>query len=248
MWSLPELQDLLDQWLVIWQTRPHDGLRDPLHPGRAFSPNEKYAALTEAAGYVPLALSPDDYIELLPAAWRAVNAYGIKISRRVYDRKELNPLRMQHSGVNARKGLWEVHCDPYDVSRIWVRDHRNGGWITVFWTQLHRVAAPFGELAWDHARKLDARRHRGRARQRGRGPATRAGQGPGDVPAAASAKRRSGVSQPAPGPPSPARPGRAGARKTALQPKRTRPAAPGDGEAIVPMPIFDPFREAEKWR
>jgi hypothetical protein len=22
----------------------------------------------------------------------------------------------------------------------------------------------------------------------------------------------------------------------------------GDGEAIVPMPIFDPFREAEKWR
>jgi hypothetical protein len=96
VWSLPELQDLLDQWLVIWQARPHDGLRDPLHPGRAFSPNEKYAALTETAGYVPLALSPGDYIELLPAAWRAVNAYGIRISRRVYDGKELNPLRMQH--------------------------------------------------------------------------------------------------------------------------------------------------------
>ncbi len=30
-----------------WQNRPHDGLRDPLHPGRAFTPNEKYAALTE---------------------------------------------------------------------------------------------------------------------------------------------------------------------------------------------------------
>jgi hypothetical protein len=28
------------------------------------------------------------------------------------------------------------------------------------------------------------------------------------------------------------------------------PAAeePGSREAIVPMPIFDPFREAEKWR
>jgi hypothetical protein len=28
------------------------------------------------------------------------------------------------------------------------------------------------------------------------------------------------------------------------------PAAeePGSQEAIVPMPIFDPFREAEKWR
>ena len=83
VWSLPELQDLLDQWLIAeWQNRPHDGLRDPLHPGRAFSPNQKYAALIETAGYVPLALSPDDYIELLPATWRAVNAYGIKISRR----------------------------------------------------------------------------------------------------------------------------------------------------------------------
>ena len=115
VWSLHELQDLLDQWLITWQNRPHDGLRDPLHPGRAFSPNEKYAALTETAGYVPLALSPDDYIELLPATWRAVNAYGIKISRRIYDGKELNPLRMQHSGVTARKGLHEVHYDPLSL-------------------------------------------------------------------------------------------------------------------------------------
>jgi len=145
VWSLPELQDLLDQWIIAeWQNRPHDGLRDPLHPGRAFTPNEKYAALTETAGYVPLALSPDDYVELLPATWRAVNAYGIKISRRVYDGAELNALRMQHSGVTARKGLWEIHYDPYDISRVWVRDHWNGGWITVFWTQLHRVTAPFG--------------------------------------------------------------------------------------------------------
>jgi hypothetical protein len=59
---------------------------------------------------VPLALSPDDHVELLPATWRAVNAYGIKISRRVYDGAELNPFRMQHSGVTARKGLWEIHC------------------------------------------------------------------------------------------------------------------------------------------
>ena len=62
-------------------------------------------------------------------------------------------MRQQPSGVRDRKDLWEIHCDPYDVSRIWVRDHWNGGWITVFWTQLHRVAAPFGELAWDHARR-----------------------------------------------------------------------------------------------
>jgi hypothetical protein len=245
VWSLPELQDLLDQWLVTWQNRPHDGLRDPLHPGRAFSPNEKYAALTETAGYVPLALSADDYIELLPATWRAVNAYGVKVSRRVYDGKELNPLRMQHSGVTARKGLWEVHRDPYDISRIWVRDHWNGGWITVFWTQLHRVAAPFGELAWDHARKLMPAATEAELADAVDDLLTRAGQGPGDVPAAASAKRERRVA---------ARTRAAGPSVPAWPEPEDEPAAAepdgeaGGGEAIVPMPIFDPFREAEKWR
>ena len=56
---MAELQELLDEWLVaFWLNRPHDGLRDPEHPGRAFTPNEKYAALVEAAGYVPVALGP----------------------------------------------------------------------------------------------------------------------------------------------------------------------------------------------
>jgi hypothetical protein len=246
VWSLPELQDLLDQWIIAeWQNRPHDGLRDPLHPGRAFSPNEKYAALTETAGYVPLALSPDDHVELLPATWRAVNAYGIKISRRIYDGAELNPLRMQHSGVTARKGLWEVHYDPYDISRIWVREH--GGWITVFWTQLHRVAAPFGELAWDHARKLLPGATEAELADAVDDLLTRASQGPGGGPGAALSRQDRRVA----------------ARTRAVQPAahagpgptpQEAPASeePGDetaGQAaIVPMPIFDPFREAEKWR
>ncbi len=193
---------------------------------------------------MPLALSPDDYIELLPATWRAVNAYGIKISRRVYDGKELNPLRMQHSGVTARKGLHEVHCDPYDISRVWVRDHWNGGWITVFWTQLHRVAAPFGELAWDHARKLMPAATEAELADAVEDLLTRAGQGPGDR------------NEPAP---SGKRDRRVAGRTRAVRPAMPagpepepggEPAAeePGSREAIVPMPIFDPFREAEKWR
>jgi hypothetical protein len=243
--SLAGLQDLLDQWLIVWQNRPHDGLRDPLHPGRAFSPDEKYAALAETAGYVPLALPPDDCIELLPATWRAVNACGIKISRRVYDGKELNPLRMQHSGVTARKGLHEVRCGPYDISRIWVRDHRDGGWITVFWTQLHRVAAPFGELAWDHARKLMPAAAEAELAGAVEDLLTRAGQGPGEAPAAASGKRDRRVA------------GRTRAVRPAVpagpEPEQEPAAGEPDGEAgsreaIVPMPIFGPFREAEKWR
>ena len=173
-------------------------------PGRPFSPNEKYAALTETAGYVPLSLSPDDDMELLPAAWRAVNAYGIKISRRIYDGKELNPLRMQHSGVTARKGLHEVHYDPYDISRVWVRDYWDGGWITVFWTQLHRVAAPFGELAGTTFRKSLPGATEAELADAVEDLLTRAGHGPGDGggPARRPAGGAAG-SRPGPGPSGP---------------------------------------------
>ncbi|MFE3763946.1 Mu transposase C-terminal domain-containing protein [Streptomyces sp. NPDC059104] len=152
LWSLPELQDLLDEWIVAhWQNRPHEGLRDPDHPGRLFTPNQKYAALVESCGYVPVALSGQDYIELLPAAWQAVNAYGIRINNRTYDSPELGPMRRQGSGVAAKRGLWEVHRDPYDASRVWVRDHRGDGvWVQATWKYLNRSPVPFGDLAWDH--------------------------------------------------------------------------------------------------
>lgn len=89
-WSIVELQDLLDEWLVsVWQNRQHEGLRDPLSSGTVLTPNEKYAALVEVAGYFPVPLSQDDYIELLPVEWRAINSYGIKIRHRKYDSKAL---------------------------------------------------------------------------------------------------------------------------------------------------------------
>lgn len=161
VFSLVELQDLLDEWVVTgWQNRPHDGLRDPLSPGRVLTPNEKYAALVSVAGYVSVPLSADDYIELLPMESRAINSYGVKINHRVYDGEALNPYRGQRSGVKALKGLWEVHYDPYDVTRVWVRDHhsQDGGWFTLYWRQLSSAPVPFGDTAWNHARKVVAER------------------------------------------------------------------------------------------
>jgi putative transposase len=156
-WTLPELQDLLDEWLLVgWQTRPHDALRDPVAPRRALSPNEKYAALVAAAGYLPLTLSGEDYLELLPVGWRQINAYGIRIGYRTYDCAELGPFRLQHSGITARRGLWEVHYDPYDATRVFVRTTE--GWITAPWTHLPMISAPFAEFTWRHARKLAADR------------------------------------------------------------------------------------------
>jgi putative transposase len=259
LWSLLELQELLDAWIVAkWQNRQHDGLRDPLTPGRAFTPNEKYAALVEAAGHVPLALSAEDYIELLPARWRAINAYGIKINHRTYDSPQLGPFRRQRSGVKARKDRWEVHHDPYDVSRIWVRNHWDGGWITVFWKHLRRVPVPFGELAWNHAHQdlasrgeqvtetaiadavavlLDTANH---------GPAP-AGDPQSRAPGKASKKGQ-----------------RVAARTRATTPAQPElksaepPPAPVSGDAgddaddaaiaeVVPLPVFNAREEAARW-
>jgi hypothetical protein len=257
VWSAVDLQAQLDEWIVaVWQNRPNDGLRHPLVPGKALTPNEQYAALIETAGYVPVPLSAEDYIELLPATWRVINAYGIKINNRVYDGQALNPYRRQHSGVTARRGLWEVHHDPYDVSQVWVRNHHDGGWLTAVWTHLRSAPAPFGELAWDHSRRMLA--------ARGGDPATeaeiaqaaaalldRAEQGPTDTHLSTKDRRVAGRT-------------RATTKPTTIpawrqpHPAAASPPGPhdepdedgGDGEElaeVIPLEVFDARKEAQRW-
>ncbi|MDH6112314.1 transposase InsO family protein [Kitasatospora sp. MAP12-15] len=155
VWTLAELDDLFQEWIVAcWQQRPHEGLRSPFLPGRAMSPNDAYALLVARTGYLPVPLSGDDYLELLPFTWRAVNEYGVRIDHRTYNCAELNPLRRRHSGIDSKGGLWEVHYDPYDLSQVWLRDARTERWITVPWTHRHLLAVPFADFTWRRAREL----------------------------------------------------------------------------------------------
>jgi hypothetical protein len=252
-WSMHQLQELLQEWIVIWQNRPHDGLRDPLMPGKALSPNEKYAALVAAAGHVPVALSSEEYIELLPRCRRTINSYGIRLGHRTYDSAELTPFRRQSSGTGTDGKGWEVHYDPYDISRIWVRNHREGGWITAIWRHLRTAPIPMGELAWDHARRVLA--------ERGADPATeeeiaqaavalldRAADGPQDTAGKPSGRRRkdrkvaarnrstSAPSWPRPAPADPAE----------EPPPETEESEEGLAD-VVPLGIFDARKEAETW-
>jgi len=220
---------------------------------------------------VPVPLSGEDHIELLPAIWRAVNAYGIKISHRTYDAAELNPIRHQKSGVTARKGLWEVHHDPYDVSKVFVRGP--DGWITCPWKYLEKVPVPFGELAWDHVSGQLAGQGRAGAGELERAQAVddllrRAYHGPPDEPAAdaaaaagsrrrlpardrrvaartraTTASRRAGSGDlPADGTAGHAVPAGAGGASPAPGQDDDEPAA-----KVIPLGIFDPFEEAKKW-
>ncbi|GHC81212.1 transposase [Nocardiopsis terrae] len=160
VWNVADLQDLLDEWVVAgWQVRPHEGLRHPYAPERILSPNDAYAALVAAAGHVPVVLDRDAYIEMLPAVWRSINDYGVQIDYRTYDSAELNPYRRQPSPMSAKSGKWEIHYDPYDLSRVWVRDHhRDQGWIEAPWVHQGLVNRPFADFTWRYARRLATQR------------------------------------------------------------------------------------------
>ena len=215
VWTLPQLQDLLDEWIVAgWQNRPHEGLRSPYLPGRELTPNEAYAVQVARAGYLPVPLAGEDYIELLPACWRAINDYGLVIGHRTYDCPELGPYRRKTSPVAAMRGRWEVHYDPYDLSRIWVRDQAGGGWITVPWTQLPMVAAPFADFTWRYARQVLA------------------GRGGDDTDQAAVARVLADLLHRAKGGP----PDRVIARTSAAAASSRLPELPGAGENGTPDP------------
>ncbi|MDM2422522.1 Mu transposase C-terminal domain-containing protein [Mycobacteroides abscessus] len=255
-WPMVELQALLDEWIVaVWQNRPHEGLRDPLTPGKALTPNEKYAALVEVAGYVPVPLGADDYIELLPARWRTINQYGIRVNHRTYDAKALNPYRRQHSGVDDRGGQWEVHYDPYDVSRIWVRDHHNEeGWIAATWTHLRTSPVPFGDTLWRHAHAQARKNGAHNAREAEIAAIAddlmdRAAQGPVDRPKAE--RRLTGRTMAALNNRDWPRP--------ADEPEELVPAPRAEAAEseeddnddvadVIPLPVFDARKEAQSWR
>ncbi|MGO4456594.1 Mu transposase C-terminal domain-containing protein [Streptomyces sp. M-16] len=239
VWTVPELQDLLDEWVLAgWQMRPHDALRDPFRPKKAMSPNDKYASLVAAAGYLPLVLRGEDYLELLPVAWRAVNDYGIRIGHRTYDSADLGPWRRQHSGNATKRGLWEVHHDPYDLSQVFVRTPQ--GWITVPWVHLPLVNAPFADFTWQHARRLAAQAGLDDTQEAAVARVldqllTRAEHGPDTQTARIAGRTRQGAA--AHRPPSPrAEP------DPAQKPQVAEPSAP-----VIPFGVFDAHAEAERW-
>lgn len=155
-WTLPQLQELFDEWLVAgWHPRKHEALRHPLLPYLELSPIEMWAALIGVTGYVPVTLTPQDHVELLPARWQVINDYGIRFGYRTYDSEALNGHRRRRSGCSARGDRWEVHYNPYAPERIWVR--LPDGFVQVPWIHATEVSLPFTDYTWRHVCRTVAR-------------------------------------------------------------------------------------------
>ncbi|WP_311736968.1 hypothetical protein [Streptomyces sp. Ag109_G2-6] len=150
-YTVPQLQDLLDEWLVHYHHRPHEGLRHPVLPKAALTPNQMWTALICVAGYVPVPLTGQDYLELLPVRWAAIAERGIRLQHRTYDHDLLAPYRGQPSPITARGGKYEVHHNPNDARQIWLR-LPNGTLAEIPWIHRDHTHHPFNERTWQHVR------------------------------------------------------------------------------------------------
>ena len=158
LWSVAQLQDLLDEWITTeWQNRPHEGLRHPGMPAVALSPNEMWGALLGVCGHVPLPLTGADYVELLPVVWKPITERGIRLDHRTYDHHALNPHRGRPSGIAAQRGRWEVHHNPHDQRQVWVR-LPDGQFTAVPWIHAEHIHQPLGDDLWQHLKTVVERR------------------------------------------------------------------------------------------
>ena len=157
-YSVTQLQDLLDEWIVHWHHRPHQGLRHPVLPKTKLTPNEMWGALTAVAGHVPVPLTGRDYLELLPVRWLAVNDHGIRLGQRTYDHDLLGPYRGQPSPTAGPGRPVEVHHNPHDLRQIWIRLPERDDLVEIPWIHRDHVHQPFDDRTWDHIRATALRR------------------------------------------------------------------------------------------
>jgi putative transposase len=160
IWTLAEVQNLLDLWIVaVWQNKPHPGLRHPAMPKKDLTPNEAYAALASVAPTINMALDRDDYIGLLPVTYRTIQGYGINFESLHYDSPALHPYRGVKSGLPLpANDRWEVRYDPYRLQSIFIRDHFRGEWIEAEWSLAKQALAPFSLDVLRAARRAVERR------------------------------------------------------------------------------------------
>ncbi|WP_432158871.1 transposase [Streptomyces sp. bgisy153] len=137
-WSVPQLQDLLDEWITaFWHHRPQEQLRHPLLSRAGLTPQEMWDVLLGAAGMVPLPLAGQHYGELLPARRCALTESGIRLGGRRYDDACLDEHR-------RRGQRWEVHHHPYDLRQVFIR-LPDGLLHAIGWADGEHALRPFDE-------------------------------------------------------------------------------------------------------
>ena len=153
LWRVDQINDFLQQWIAVgWQRRPHSELRNPFLPSMPpRTPNQVFAAHVASSGYVPVRLSAEDRLRLLPTAWVKVTEKGIRLNNRTYDSRALNGYRNTRSGWPGKGQRWPVRYHPHQPEKVWLEDHRNGTWAEAGYVYQRLIGDAWSEHVWDQA-------------------------------------------------------------------------------------------------
>ncbi|MFB7650180.1 Mu transposase C-terminal domain-containing protein [Streptomyces sp. NPDC056084] len=152
LWSLNELQDLLDEWIALdWQQTAHDGLRSPFLPGITVSPNRMYATLVAAEGHVPLPLTARENRKLLPFKRLKVTDKGVTIDNRTYNSEALQEYRNRHSQIPGQGMRWQIRYSPYAPRFVWLYDHTTDDWVEAEFIHQRLISDAWTQWTWEQA-------------------------------------------------------------------------------------------------
>lgn len=152
--ALAQLQELLEDWVAIeWQNRAHEGLTDPLLPGRCLTPNEMFQAYRRVAPEIHVPFGVDDFIGLLPSKKCTLQDYGINFARRVYKSNRLTELRAAGAGGEGATRPCRIRYDPHNPLFIWAE---HAGEFVPFRIAPDTLDEPMGGDVWREARARDS--------------------------------------------------------------------------------------------
>ncbi|WP_329574983.1 Mu transposase C-terminal domain-containing protein [Kitasatospora sp. NBC_01250] len=211
LWSINELQDLLDEWIALrWQQTPHDGLRSPLLPGMKLTPNQMYSVLVACEGQVPLPLSAEQNRKLLLCERRVITEKGVTINNRTYNSDALQAYARLHTGIAGQGHRWEIRHHPYVPRYVWLYDHRDGQWAEAEFIHQKQIGDEWTQYEWEVATAHHLARGSTKEQQQAIAQAVRelrerARRGPKDQPALDRTGRRPRPAAPFTGPDLPVR-------------------------------------------
>lgn len=151
--AVSQLQELLEDWVAIeWQNRPHEGLTDPMLPGRALTPNEMFRAYRRLAPELHVPFGLNEFIGFLPAKTCALQDYGVNHNNRVYNSKRLTELRAVGAGGEGVTRRCVIRHDPHNPLYVWVE---HGDEFVPFRAVRDFLDEPMGGEIWQAARGAD---------------------------------------------------------------------------------------------
>ena len=156
--------DELERWLAVavakyYHLRPHEGL-DGQAPLRRWQ--DGVAALAAEGGAIPVPRDPRAYlVDFLPVLRRSLQRNGVTVDHLTY----FSPALLAWIRTRDRPDPLLIRRDPRDLSRVFVLDPLDGGYLEVPTRDLSRPAISL----WEHrlARRRLRARHQGEVDEAG---------------------------------------------------------------------------------